>query len=240
MSKKSPILFNADMIRAILDGRKTQTRRIMKAQPSDEISNLLVGSYHPTVVRNNGEEEPGPETFGAFSECGDFGCKAPYAPDNLLWVRETWRGIVKINAPWEAHREGVARYIPDRRLCLGVEYKASHMDNNEPWRPSIHMPRWASRLTLRVTNVRAQPLLDISEEDAKSEGFIDGELNDGFGPRDIGGGWTIESMGGWASAAGMFQIYWQKLHPDWDGFSSPWVWVYDFEVIRKNVDEVDA
>lgn len=106
------------------------------------------------------------------------------------------------------------------------------------WRPSIHLPRADSRLTLVVTAAKIEPLLDISEDDAIAEGFEGGPLNDGFGPRDIGGGWTIEGLGGYASAAGMFQILWTKLHPEWDGFSSPEVVALTFTVHKANIDRM--
>ena len=97
-------------------------------------------------------------------------------------------------------------------------------------------PRVRSRLTLIVEAVKIESLLAISEDDARAEGFEAGQLNDGFGPRDFGGGCTIESPGTYASAAGMFQITWAKLHPEWGGYSSPDVVAVSFRVVKANID----
>lgn len=155
-----PILFSAEMVRAILDGRKTQTRRKMKVQPWPGAT-VEVGPYHPHIVDRNGESQPGPATFGAIWDYqdivngGDTGLRCPYgALGDTLWVRETW-------AP---HPHGVMRCGAVYRADLGAVPDASR------WRPSIHMPRWASRITLRITDVRVERLQDISEDDAKAEG----------------------------------------------------------------------
>lgn len=91
---------------------------------------------------------------------------------------------------------------------------------------------------LLVTDVRVQPLLNISEDDARAEGFTDGPIGDPIAETDIGDGWTVSSPGGYASAAGHFQVYWAQLYPDWDGFSSPWVAAYTFRPILGNIDQV--
>jgi hypothetical protein len=152
-------------------------------------------------------------------------------PGDRLWVRENWRP--DDFAPADPTRTIFMADVPDDALreTQGVIR----------WRPSIHMPRTRSRITLIVGAVKIEPLLDISEEDARAEGFEDGILNDGFGPQDFGGGCTIESPGTFASAAGMFQVTWARLHPEWDGYSSPDVVAVSFRVIRANIDspEVD-
>jgi hypothetical protein len=103
-------------------------------------------------------------------------------------------------------------------------------------RPSIHMPRWASRLTLQLTEVRVERLNDISEEDAIAEGCQPGWLGDTMPETPIGGGYTISSPGTYASAAGKYQILWNSLHGEdaWD--ADPWVWVLAFNVHHGNVD----
>ncbi|MCG4258184.1 hypothetical protein [Acetobacter senegalensis] len=232
-----PIIFSAEMVRALLDGRKTQTRRVMKVQPDHYIRELQVGKYHPTKIGKDGMEYPGDEIFGAFCDWGEFGLKAPYIPGDLLWVKETWRGIVKINAPWEPHEEGVARYTPNRASCAGIEYKASHVSNDEPWRASIHMPRWASRLTMRVTNVRAERLQDISEDDARAEGV----RKEGIRGHALWSGRDTERPTLPSARQAFLDHIWTDLYGEHETKSvgaNPWVWVYDFEVIRKNVDEV--
>lgn len=218
-----PIIFSSEMVHALLEGRKTQTRRAISPHKKFPHYNICRPdlAFFDHQVWLHGEYE----TVGVMVD-------APYIVGDLLWVRETWRGIVQINAPWEQYKEGVARYVPDSRVCKGVEFKASHIGNNEPWQPSIHMPRWASRLTLRVTNVRAERLQDISEDDARAEGAYHSDGNpDEFGMyRRI----VVE-------AKDEFRHIWEALyHKDnpkaWH--RNPWVWVYEFEVIRKNVGEV--
>ena len=151
-----PILFSGEMVRAILDGRKTQTRRVMKPQPPEDVATLRLGRYNPTVVNRHGEEDAGPEIFGAYDDNGEYGCRCPYGePGDRLWVRETFR-------------------IGD----MSTLYETPHYraDTDEPeangqWTSSIHMPRWASRITLDVTKVRAQRLHNAVHEDRVAEGW---------------------------------------------------------------------
>lgn len=223
-----PILFSVEMVRALLDGRKTQTRRVIsphKKFPNDNICRPDM-AFFDHQVWFHGEYE----SVGVMVD-------APYSVGDLLWVRETWRGIVQINAPWGPLEEGVARYVPDRRFCKGVEFKASHVDNDEPWQPSIHMPRWVSRLTLRVTNVRAERLQDISETDARAEGVRKAEVR---GHTLWSGRGTERPTLPSARQAFLGHI-WTDLYGEHETKSvgaNPWVWVYEFEVICKNVDEV--
>lgn len=222
-----PIIFSTPMIRAILDGRKTQTRRMLRipAHLDGEDAELQhfqgVGPGLAAPMRDNPEHR-----------CGVF---QPFAVGDLLWVREAWWNVcasdgATATAPGSHPGRDAAFFVADHPEFPPCPHYRK--------RPSIHMPRWASRLTLRVTVVRIQRLLDISEDDALDEGFVPGPLGDPMPETLIGGGWTISSPGGWASAAGHFQVLWQELHPEWDGFSSPWVVAITFDVIRANVDEI--
>lgn len=228
-----PIIFSGEMVRALLEGRKTQTRRYAHAATERAPHNATWApdsGFKRTRRVGRVWSLHSPYLIGSRLLHGTARC--PYKPGDLLWVRETWRGIVQINAPWEQYEEAVARYVPDRRFCKGVEFKASHVDNDEPWQPSIHMPRWASRLTLRVTNVRAERLQDISEDDARAEGAHHSDGN----PDEFGVCRRLV-----VQAKDEFRHIWEALyHKDspkaWH--RNPWVWVYEFEVIRKNVGEV--
>lgn len=145
-TKERPILFSAPMIRALLDGSKTQTRRVVKGDLGDE-TRLHVGMYHPTITDRHGDEHPGPEVFGAWTTDGQWAMKCPYGqPGDRLWVRETWQAV---NGNDRA-RHIVTHPAPDPGW---IEYAATpRIDEPAPkWRPSIHMPRWASRITLEVT-----------------------------------------------------------------------------------------
>lgn len=181
-----PIIFSAPMVRALLDGRKTQTRRLA----TSPLRRCEVGDR--LYVR---------ETFGRCPECGHVNPK------------------VGINRP---------------SCCSACDAVIADFS------PSIHMPRWGSRLTLLVEAVRFEGLLDISEEDAAAEGFAPGLLDDGFGPIDMGGGVTMSSPGTWASAAGHFQLLWQELHPEWDGYSDVPIVALTFRVVHGNIDQVPA
>lgn len=162
-AKERPILMNAEMVRAVLDGRKTQTRLIVKPQPpGDAPKRIACEWYEPIVVRNH-EQVPGDPVFGFSSE--DDGWKCPFGgPGSRLWVRESFdiesfgAGVAQIRYKADGKR-GPNQGISDQKLpnrCGGV--------------PSIHMPRHASRITLEITSVRVERLQEISEKDAKAEG----------------------------------------------------------------------
>jgi len=205
-----PILFSAPMVRAILYGRKTQTRRTMKVQPWPDAT-VEVGQYHPHRIDRNGESQPGPSTFGAVWDHqdivngGDAGLRCPYgAPGDTLWVRETWTQY-----PIELNPEPCDAW-----------YKATSNGPPPPfkWRPSIHMPRWASRITLRITDIRVERLQDISEDDARAEGCDPVVHPDGA--VDCGTRKTT------------FAKLWNKINGPgaWD--ANPWVWAFSFERVK--------
>lgn len=162
------------MIRALLEGRKTQTRRICKGQR-------------------------------ALSNAHDFQLdRCPYGtPGGLLWVRESHYIIGEHR--WVHYRADGSNNLRDPSQWTG------------PWKPSIHMPRWASRLTLRITDVRVQRLKDISVADAKAEGAQHGDFMH-------------------PDATVSFQALWKSINGADSWFDNPWVWALTFEVIKQNVD----
>lgn len=226
--KEHPILFSTEMVQAILEGRKTQTRRVVKPQPEAEHF-TFGGDYPPHQIRCDEKEAKfsflrSPKTDRACflpdapKLYDRIGC--PYGePGDRLWVRETW-------AP-----------------ALGdVAYKADYSQSvlDEPrhkgiWKPSIHMPKTAARIWLEIEEVKVERLQDISEEDAKAEGILpllassmqlitQGQLyfdyskpkkffNDGLPPF-----WSFNSL--WCSINGP---------ESWE--ANPWVWVVKFKVI---------
>jgi hypothetical protein len=218
--KTHPILFSGPMIRALLEGRKTQTRRIVKPQP------------HP-ISQNYGEVEESDRYPGEFFQWKNgepllsFCC--PYGkPGDLLWVRETWAQYHTVNHRRLHHggaiaevSDGLASYRADGhdriddlkthiRLMSGCDLEAIEV-NGDRWRPSIHMHRWASRLTLEITDVRVERLQDISKADKASEG--------GTPDQPFGTVWrTINTAPG---------IRWED---------NPWVWALTFKVHQCNVD----
>lgn len=148
--KERPILMSASMVRAILDGRKTETRRILKTQPE---ANFIGDEIRSVQLLANGN-------FGAFDDCGLTGCgewKCPYGqPGDRLWVKETF----------------CVAESPEGEKCYA--YRADNWtecpSENGKWMPSIFCRRVASRITLEITAVRVERLNDISEADAKAEG----------------------------------------------------------------------
>jgi hypothetical protein len=164
-----PILFSAPMVRALLAGQKTQTRRVVKPQPL--VTTASDGSWRDSKAdlwRNARQYA---------RDCSPYG-----APGDRLWVRETWLPDPPIDGTWAGDVEwygcgrsiaGVPEHYRKPENCI---YAASWDGAPLAWRPSIHMPRWASRLTLEVTQVRLQPLQEISEDDARAEGAPVGEM----------------------------------------------------------------
>lgn len=175
MSEK-PILFSAPMVRALLDGRKTQTRRVVKPQPDDK------GWWNPDATKRHGGYWRNVES-GAGAPQTD--CPYGQSGDRLI-VRETWTAhwghagggiptMILFDGEKIKQRDGsFTETSPHNPLC--VYHRASFGDGvplpHLKWKPSIHMPRWASRLTLEVTDVRVERLQEISEADAIAEGCI--------------------------------------------------------------------
>lgn len=217
--KERPILFSAPMVRAILEGRKTVTRRVMKSQP-DADATITVESYNVAVTNRHGDQEAGPEIFGAWWRDGESGCKCPYGkPGDRLWVRET----SLIND----FRDGG---VPEaERADCQIIYRADGTPDWEGeeelirWRPSIHMPRWASRILLEITDVRVERLQDISEEQAKAEGvriYTD--------HAELGDWWHVEGIETYsADPRKSFELLWSSVGGDWQ--ANPWVWVVEFK-----------
>jgi len=233
-----PIIFSAPMVRALLDGRKTQTRRVLKPQPVQENG---LWWWHPSKY------------WGAASNVYQHGDAwrsypgFPYAVGDRLWVRESIGRRPASFLGIEA-KNGVesAFYAAD-----GEDVVEQAGFNICPWWPQmrslppIHMPRWASRLTLTVTDVRVQRVQDISEGDARAEGarhFPDLPLAT---PTARPNRWSMEEPkntdDALSSARWAFANYWIKLHgrnehdfSAWD--ANPWVVALTFTVERRNID----
>ena len=220
--KARPILFNNDMVKAILSGNKTQTRRIIQPQPANGW-----GFETPPTLGRITSPNPKKNKFGVFIRRGtntDFPemniVLSPYGqPGDLLYVRETF------------HYCGMGRVVYKSGLTPPDVYK---------WTPSIHMPRWASRLTLRITDVRVEQLQDISEEDALAEGVERSAWKYSCEPYRNYLHPCMAPGHNKSIARSSFMTLWQSINgPDsWN--VNPWLWVVDFEVINKNVGDVLA
>lgn len=202
--KERPILFSGPMVRAILEGRKTMTRRVVKHNvvwlgTAEEWNS---GKYHPDM--------PNWETFGPQRSnvlarlVGTFGdaylasLECPHGkPGDRLWVRETW----------QTHCEMDAVKPSDLPVGTAIQYPATYDHWVSKKRPSIFLPRWASRVTLEITNVRVELLNQISRENRIAEGVTSGS--------------AVEFAEAWDKVNG-------KKHP-WE--SNPWVWVIEFKKV---------
>ena len=228
-----PILFSAEMVRAILAGRKTQTRRKMKVQPWPD-STVEVGPYHPHIVDRDGTSHHGPATFGAvwshqdIVNGADAGLRCPYgAPGDTLWVREacwaesTFDGDGVRYAADHAWRIIENTQEASEAWCKLAQYGGDDALDNQTnigrRVPSIHMPRWASRITLRITDVRVERLQDISEDDAGAEGWPGPITETGF---------PIASPLAWFANA------WTSINGPGAWEANPWVWAISFERVK--------
>lgn len=195
--KERPILFSGPMVRAILDGRKTQTRRVVKADLPD----------NPTYKSN--------QRWGLVD--GDFyfcGARCPYGqPGDRLWVRE-------------CHSYSVINYPSE--VWYWAHGNPGYGDWTKP-RPSIHMPRWASRILLEVTAVRVERLNDISEADAIAEGIRVLPLQDA---NDPGAWWESEpGQNQGRSPSHSFKKLWNEINGPGSWDLNPWIWVIEFKRI---------
>lgn len=232
--KYRPILFNTPMVIAILEGRKTKTRRIVRlpdeidpyrAEPSYEHWETLdQWDFLYGVVANIA-------VIDSF-----YKVKAPYAIGDILWVRETWMPV-----KW-AKPEGKA--IPADWKENGFMYYATDEIRNSDgspviWKPSIHMPKEAARIFLLVTDVRAERLHDITDREAEEEGIGNLYLEDvGFGNKDYGCIYYSDTEGYRGLQKEQFAHLWDSTirsayltRNGWE--ANPWVWVYSFERIEK-------
>ena len=228
--KERPILFSGPMVRAILDGRKTQTRRMVKPQPLH--GEFVVCKYHKTLVDKKGNTYPSDEDrFGICDVDGEWSVECPYGQvSDRLWVRETYRQTCDKKS-W-----GCVQYRADESLRLMLCDENGEGDpigtkmHREPlqkiekkgprWRPSIHMPRWASRITLEITGVRVEQIHDLSHDDAIAEGFQ-------------GQGWKVsDDRSQIVYPCHEFRQLWIKLNGEGSWASNPWVWVIEFKRIN--------
>lgn len=202
--KSHPILFSAPMVRALLAGTKTQTRRLVKPQPESAFEGPVI--YHPTVIRR-GMEEPGGPVMGIYCPHGEWGTKCPYGqPGDQLWVRETWQAV----RPWSV---GYVLCEPDHPEAeIHFRATAEACVPELPWRPSIFMPRKASRITLEVTSIRVERLNDISPKDAEAEGV-------GSGLSGIGACYSYGQL-------------WESIHGPGSWSANPLVWVVGFSQLQ--------
>lgn len=212
------MIFNGEMVRAILNGQKTQTRRVMKPQP-DPCPAPRGGHWWPsnvfkTMLHVEEEMQNGKGGWG-----GLVGDACPFGDvGDRIWVRETWAEAGASAPDLKLYRANYPAHVP------------THYENVPPaedvrWTPSIHMPRWASRITLEITGVRVERLNDISEEDARAEGIIDG------GCLNCGEPEPCNCSNPAPDATDAFAYLWQSIYGQENWNANPWVWVIEFKRI---------
>lgn len=254
--RERPILFSGPMVRAILAGRKTQTRRVVTPALPESSYRPMVGGWHPTKVDRHGEEYPGTEVYGAWWNDGEDARRCPFGePGDRLWVRETWKAWPTVGAGDLLRVEYAAGGTLD--VTHAGDWWLPAVVRRGGWAPSIHMPRWASRITLEITGVRVELLQDISEDDATAEGFeAVPELPWWQGYREDGEGQSYQTIRAeqppeWmidprpmtpkydpcaTTARNEFCITWDALNRE-RGFAwsvNPWVWVIGFKRIEQS------
>ncbi|HHX6867557.1 hypothetical protein [Pseudomonas aeruginosa] len=202
--KERPILFTGPMVRAILEGRKTVTRRVVKPQP--DFLGSMVDPNTPFKTLDAG--------LHARITC-------PHGqPGDRLWVREAWAADAQVDAiaPRDLSQGEPIWYPAD----FSVRQTGCSMISKGRGRPSIHMPRWASRVLLEITAVRVERLQDISEEQALAEG-VHGEPCDHARQ-------ACSDIGCWGDTAkGAFGFLWEQLNGAGAWQANPWVWVVEFK-----------
>lgn len=228
-----PIICNGDMVRAILRGEKTQTRRPVKPQPATGCIYSINGAHNAAL------------------HLTDAGCQVRYIlptgrskdhlllcpfghPGDRLWVRETWR-LADPDGDDATSKDVYGPYAPfvggngSRKICWRVIYRATSPESHPKygkalWTPSIHMPRWASRITLEITDINAERVQDITEEEAIKEGVVDPIMGT-YGVNPI----TI------------FRDLWDALYARQPGLlwkKNPWVWVIAFRRVEQSKERI--
>lgn len=228
MERVLPILFNTDMVRAILDGRKTVTRRLIKPQPKSKLCYTFAGSHKKDIGRWGYPSKTAHEFWGEEFKLPDDIAEEelkkkwnpPYHTDDVLYVRETW-------APIYPNKESneVCGYIYEEDSL--EEYDNRYPDGKDyqwggKWKPSIHMPKEAARIFLKVKDVRVERLQDIT---------IDGIRNEGLTSMAVHAGDTEIALSEWKN---LWNSTIKKSDLDcygWD--ANPWVWVIEFERCEK-------
>jgi hypothetical protein len=206
--KERPILFSAPMVRSILDGRKTVTRRAVKKQAALD---CLAAGFEPAFLALPGNAD-----------------LCPYGkPGDRLWVRETWycnhSEIQKGPYLQPVDMEDLDQAREDGDLVYAADGLNPYEQDQPTWKPSIYTPRWVSRILLEITDVRVERLQDITEAQAKAEGvrlYTD--------HAELGDWWHVEGIETYsADPRKSFELLWSSVGRYWQ--ANPWVWVVEFK-----------
>ena len=213
-----PILFSTEMVQAILEGRKTQTRRLhgldeIKKNPNDWTFYYFSKDDKRTFAHFRKQEDNKIKSI--------FGT-SPYQIGDILWVRETWQTTWNENKKsWDTIYKADGGYWIDD-------------DGIMKWKPSIYMPKEAARIFLEVSNVRVERLKDISEEDAIEEGIEIIHYAENILP--VFRNYLLKEKKGTLNPRLSFRTLWEKINGEDSWNANPWVWVYEFKVVEKPKD----
>lgn len=227
--RERPIIFNADMVRAVIDGRKTQTRRIIQSPAK----NMQASGQKVIDYREPGDKWYGEHVFSMRNSSGtwcdytkeQFLAKCPFgAVGDRLWVRETWMPDAPRDGTWGdvefyGCKGSPLSMIPERYRTPDHCIHRAGWDGHEMvgWTPSIHMPRWASRIALEITGVRVERLSALSDDDARNEG-CPAQLP--HNPEDQ------------HQARTWFRGLWSEIYGEESWQANPWVWVIEFKRVE--------
>ena len=226
--KERPILFKGEMVRAILEGRKTQTRRVVKPQPERSGDAVLMWGASRRNMRFGVQGMDVPP--GVFARC-------PYGvPGDRLWVREKFQKLFAdgVENHWETDWKTGKGYSVSYPATDGIHEFVDPDDNiRDACKPSIHMPRWASRITLKITGVRVERLQDISEADSVAEGVEGFDL---YGKRF----WINYLLDqeeramapSFTHAYNSYRSLWESINGPGSWDQNPWVWVIEFKQVQ--------
>lgn len=220
--KERPILFSGPMARAILGGSKTQTRRVVKGQTPEwaHVTDEEYADGREFFMVTGAKQRDGlrPILDGVTCPYGQFG--------DRLWVRETWQEDPEDDGTWHytqymGCKGSPLSDIPTKfrkpEFCI---YREGYSGPDLVWRPSIHMPRWASRILLEIVSVRVERLQDISDQDAIAEGI---------GLNASAASVPMTTPAGETMPRAMYRELWESINGagSWD--ANPWVWVVEFK-----------
>ena len=248
LTTEKPILFNTEMVKAILAGQKTSTRRIIKNLSIKDCEATLKNGkkykrYTLTNVDRYGNESEDFWFDGPIEDIAhdkDIIAYAPYKVGDILYVRETWS--TQYDGIHDNNGYGIYVYKAD-----GTILDNSEMISSSKWHPSIHMPKVAARLFLKVTDIKAQRLQDITEDQAKAEGIKSYTKDEKVYKYAVNDDWWMDycnkhkKAGTWwqqmpTTAKEAFKYLWNscgyKWPSSWSG--NPWIWVIEFEKVDKN------
>lgn len=217
--KARPIPMLGPMVNALLEGRKSQTRRIIKPQPEVDGGSDAVDCLDWWLEWKGRDEGMSPKEMARLCPYGRSG--------DLLWVREAWRTEAEADAvkPSELRVGAPILTLADTGVAIPCPLWGRY-------RHARFMPRWASRLTLELIDVRVEQLKDIGDAETEAEGLIESAEYDNWY-------WSFEEDGAqYCSPVFAYEALWKSLHGEGSWDANPWIWVLTFRVHQKNVDSL--